>query len=104
MIRKAFVMSVYPEKRAEYIHRHNPIWPELEAVLREHCVSNYSIFHHPDTHQLFAYAEIQSEEQWQRIADTKVCQEWWAAMQDCMPTDADNSPKSELLSEVFHLD
>ena len=33
MIRKAFVMQVNAGSEAEYIRRHNPIWPELEAVL-----------------------------------------------------------------------
>ncbi len=103
MIRKAFVMSVRPEKRAEYIQRHNPIWPELEATLKAHGVSNYSIFLHPTTHQLFAYVELASETQWNQIAETQVCQDWWQAMKDCMPTNADNSPEALPLEEVFHL-
>ena len=36
MIRKAFVMSVHAGKEEAYEQRHSPIWPELEAVLREH--------------------------------------------------------------------
>ena len=44
MIRKAFVMSVNPDRHEEYEQRHSPIWPELEAVLKAHGVSNYSIF------------------------------------------------------------
>jgi L-rhamnose mutarotase len=34
---------------------------------------NYSIFLHPDTGQLFAYAEIEDELRWQAIAETGVC-------------------------------
>ena len=51
-IRKAFVMSVNPSAEHEYEKRHNPIWPELEKVLKDHGVSNYSIFLHPETRQL----------------------------------------------------
>ena len=40
MIRKAFVMSVHPGLEAEYRRRHAPIWPELEAVLKNHGVHN----------------------------------------------------------------
>ena len=69
MIRKAFVMSVNPDKHKEYEDRHTPIWPELEAVLKAHGVSNYSIFLHAETNQLFAYAEIENEEKWASIAD-----------------------------------
>jgi hypothetical protein len=61
-IRKAFIMSVNAGAEAEYEKRHNPIWPELEKVLKDHGVSNYSIFLHAETHQLFGYAEIESEE------------------------------------------
>ncbi len=64
--------------------RHNPIWPELEKVLKDHGVSNYSIFLHPETRQLFGYAEIESEEQWASIASTEVCQRWWKHMSDIM--------------------
>ena len=44
MIRKGFKIKVYREKVAEYIKRHNPIWEELELVLKDHGVQNYSIF------------------------------------------------------------
>ncbi len=35
---QAFVMSVDKGKEVEYERRHRPIWPELEAVLKEHGV------------------------------------------------------------------
>lgn len=104
MIRKAFVMQVNPGQHDEYGHRHNPIWPELEATLKSHGVHNYSIFLHPNTYQLFAYVEIEDEAHWQSIAETDVCRKWWKHMQDLMPTNPDNSPTSLDLQEVFHLD
>ncbi len=104
MIRKAFAMSVHPGCEAEYERRHNPIWPELEAALKQHGVHNYSIFLLPGTRQLFAYAEIESEAQWAAIADTPVCKKWWAHMRDLMPSNPDNSPVAEELREVFHID
>jgi L-rhamnose mutarotase len=104
MIRKAFVMKVNPDQHAEYERRHNPIWPELAAVLKRHGVHSYSIFLHPATHQLFGYAEIESEEQWRAIACTAVCRRWWAYMRDIMPSNPDNSPVSEDLKCVLHLD
>ncbi len=103
MIRKAFVMSVNPDKHAEYEDRHNPIWPELAQVLKAHGVHNYSIFLHAETNQLFGYVEIESEAQWDAIASTEVCQRWWAYMADVMPTHSDNSPISSELKSVFHL-
>lgn len=40
MIRKSFLMSVKPGFELEYEKRHNPIWPELEAVLKEYLAGN----------------------------------------------------------------
>lgn len=103
MIRKAFVMSMNPGQEEEYERRHRPIWPELEATLKQHGVHNYSIFLHPETHQLFAYAEIEEEERWNAIAQTDICKKWWAHMKDVMPSNPDNSPIALDLQEVFHL-
>ncbi|MCH2614584.1 MAG: L-rhamnose mutarotase [Opitutales bacterium] len=104
MIRKAFVMQLHPGQESDYQNRHNPIWPELEETLKSQGVSNYSIFFHKETLQLFAYAEIEDEARWQAIAQTEVCQRWWAYMGDIMDTNPDNSPVSTKLNEVFHLD
>jgi L-rhamnose mutarotase len=102
-IRKAFVMSVHQGCEPEYETRHNPIWPELEIILRKHGVSNYSIFLHPETRQLFGYVEIESEERWTAIADSEICRKWWLYMADIMPVNTDNSPVYLPLKEVFHL-
>lgn len=104
MIRKAFVMSIREGLEAEYEKRHNPIWKDLELVLKEHGVSSYSIFLHPETRQLFAYAEIEDEERWQAIARTEVCRRWWKHMEDIMPSNPDNSPVARDLREMFHLE
>ena len=102
-IRKAFLMSVNAGAEEEYIKRHNPIWPDLEQALKDHGVSNYSIFFEAETHQLFAYVEIESEDQWVAIASTEVCQKWWQNMAKVMPSHTDCSPLSTPLREVFHL-
>lgn len=103
MIRKAFVMSVFPGKEEEYEKRHSPIWPELETVLRQHGVRTYSIFLHPETNQLFGLAEVESEERWSEIASTPICRKWWSYMKDLMPTQVDDSPQSIPLREVFRI-
>jgi L-rhamnose mutarotase len=104
MIRKAFRMSVHRGEEGEYERRHNPIWPELEATLVAHGVQRYSIFLDPSTNDLFAYAEIESEERWNAIASTAVCQRWWRHMTDLMPSNEDHRPASRDLREVFHID
>src|SRR6266545_338 len=103
MIRKGFRMFVDPGHEDEYERRHTPIWQELEAALIEHGVISYSIFIDPGTRDLFGYAEIESEERWQAIASTPVCRRWWHYMREIMPTNADDSPVSRSLREVFHI-
>lgn len=103
MIRKAYVMSVNPGCEAEYERRHNPIWPELEATLKAHGVRRFTISLHAETRQLFAFAEIESEERWAAIAQTEVCRRWWKEMSGIMPSNADHSPVEIPLREVFHL-
>jgi len=96
-------MSVNPGQEAEYERRHRPIWKELEDTLIAHGVVTYSIFIDDATQDLFAYAEIESEERWAAIATTDVCRRWWAHMREIMPSNPDNSPVSRPLPEVFHL-
>jgi len=104
MIRKAFVMSVNAGLEEEYEKRHRPIWPELEQTLKDHGVSNYSIFLNEETRQLFGYVEIEDEVRWAAIAETPICKKWWTHMKDIMPSNPDHSPKSTELRNVFHMD
>lgn len=104
MIRKAFMMEIYPGQQEEYKKRHNPIWLELQDILKTQGVSNYSIFLNPATNQLFAYVELESEEKWKKIADTAVNKKWWKYMKEIMPSNPNNSPISVELEEVFHID
>jgi L-rhamnose mutarotase len=53
---------------------------------------------------LFAYAEIESDERWAAIAGTDVCRRWWRSMREMMPSNPDGSPQSSDLRELFHLD
>ena len=103
MIRKAFRMAVHSGAVDEYERRHNPIWTELEAALVAHGVRSYSIYLDPATNDLFAYAEIDSEERWAAIANTEVCRRWWTHMRELMPVNADDSPVTRELREVFHI-
>jgi L-rhamnose mutarotase len=104
VIRKAFVMSVNAGQEAEYEKRHRPIWPELEATLKNHGVVTYTIFLLPETRQLFGYVEFKDQAQWDDVAKTAICQKWWAHMKEVMPSNPDNSPVSTELHEVFHIE
>ncbi len=103
-MRIAFRMKVHPGQEAEYIARHNPIWPELEQTLLAHGLESYSIFLDRATGDLFAFAQIEDPARWQAIAQTDVCRRWWSHMAPLMPTNEDDSPVCGDLEEVFHLE
>ncbi|MFS0635384.1 L-rhamnose mutarotase [Mesobacillus foraminis] len=104
MVRKAFFMSVYPDRHEEYELRHKEIWPGLVAELRRHGASNYSIFLDKETIKLFGYVEIEDEKKWLKMALTEINQKWWVFMEPIMQTHPNNSPVSMDLKEVFHMD
>jgi L-rhamnose mutarotase len=51
----AWVLGVRPGYEDEYKKRHDDIWPEMEAALKEAGITSYSIFRHGLT--LFGYFE-----------------------------------------------
>ena len=104
MIRKGFIMKVYPDKHAEYEKRHHEIWPEMVDELHRHGASNYSIFLDKETSTLFGYVEIEDEDKWSKMASTDINQKWWKYMEPVMETNPDNSPVTIDLKEVFHMD
>lgn len=104
MPRLAFRMKVHSGQEAEYIRRHNPIWPELEETLLAHGVTTYSIYLDRQSGELFAYAEVDDLARWQAIADTPICRQWWDYMSPLMPTHDDNRPVAGDLEEVFHME
>ena len=97
-------MRVNAGQEAEYARRHQPIWRELEEVLSAHGAHRYSIFLDDADGSLFGYVEVEDEARWASIARTEVCGRWWAHMRDIMPVNADDSPRSVDLREVFHLE
>ena len=104
MIRKASIMYVHNDCFDDYKRRHDELWPEMAAELKKHGAHNYSIFLDEATGQLFAYVEIEDEARWAAMAQTDICQKWWAYMKDIMKTNDDNSPVSVPLRSVFFME
>src|SRR6218665_3162337 len=104
MKRQAFKMYLKPGLEAEYEKRHNAIWPELKALLKETGVADYSIFWDKETNVLFAYQTVDGDSSSQDLGDNPIVQKWWAYMADIMDTNADHSPVTIPLTEVFHMD
>jgi len=103
MKREAFKMYLKPGFEAEYEKRHNAIWPELQALLKEAGVSDYSIFWDKETNVLFAFQLVSGDGGSQDLGSNPIVQKWWAYMADIMETNPDNSPVSIPLQEVFYM-
>ena len=104
MIRKAFIMQVFPEHAEEYEKRHNPIWQELSDLFAKQGVHNYSIHLDEVTYTLFGYVEIEDEERWAEIARSEIIRRWWKANESLQKYNDDGTPWSRNLREVFHID
>lgn len=103
MSRIAFKMKLHPGQAAEYQRRHDNLWPELAALLRETGIRNYAIFLDAETLALFGVLEIDDALRLEDLPKHPVMQRWWAYMGDIMETNADRSPVSVPLKEVFYL-
>ena len=100
----AFKMKLKPGFKEEYKKRHDEIWPELKALLKENGISDYTIFLDEETNILFAVQQQDGNKSSQDLGQTEIVQKWWAYMADIMESNPDNSPVNKPLTEVFHMD
>ena len=100
----AFRMKLNPGMEAEYKRRHDEIWPEMLAMLKEAGVSDYSIFLDRETDTLFAVLWRRDDHTMDALADNPVEQRWNAYMADIMVTNPDKSAVIADLVQVFHMD
>ncbi|SEA46520.1 L-rhamnose mutarotase [Pedobacter hartonius] len=102
-MKAAFKMKLKPGFAAEYQKRHDEIWPEISALLKENGISDYTIFLDEETNILFAVQQV-SRQGSQELGQKEIIQKWWAYMADIMETNPDHSPVAVSLKRVFHLD
>lgn len=101
--RVGFKMKLFKGHAEEYQRRHDHLWPELKMLLTENGIQEYSIFLDEATHELFAYLTIDDAQRIDQLPDHPVMQKWWDYMKDIMETNADHSPVSTPLKEVFYM-
>lgn len=99
----AFKMKLNPGMEAEYRKRHDEIWPELSALLREAGVRDYSIHLDRETNTLFGVLSRPVDHSMASLPEHPVMKRWWAHMADIMEANPDNSPVQSDLVTVFHL-
>ena len=103
MQRVAFKMKLFPGQEAEYKRRHDALWPELQQLLKEAHIEEYSIFLDEKTLDLFGVMKVEDAKALDSLPNHPVMKKWWAYMKDIMESNPDNSPLSFPLHEVFRL-
>jgi L-rhamnose mutarotase len=102
--RHVFRMKLFPGMKAEYIKRHDEIWPELVDLLHKAGVSDYDIWLDEETSQLIGILTRTDEHTMDALPLDPIMQRWWAHMRDIMDSNPDNSPVAAPLTRVFHMD
>jgi L-rhamnose mutarotase len=101
--RIAFRMNLHPGQAAEYEKRHDEIFPELVALLKDSGISDYSIWLDPECNHLFGILTRADDHRLATLPDHEVMKRWWAFMRDIMDSQPDNSPVQVPLKQVFYL-
>ena len=101
--RFVFRMRLNEGQEEEYKRRHDAIWPELAALLKEAGVSDYSIHLDTETNLLIGVLIRSEDHGMDALPAHPVMQKWWAHMADIMETQADNSPVAFPLPRLFHM-
>lgn len=96
-------MKLFPGFEQEYKKRHDEIWPELVALLKDVGISDYSIFLDEETNSLFGVLTINDRLLLDSLPQQALMQQWWAYMADIMETNPDHSPVNAPLKELFYL-
>lgn len=100
----AFRMILNPGQADEYRRRHDAIWPELAALLKDAGVTDYSIWLDEETSHLFAVLKRPADHSMDRLPREAVVRRWWDHMADIMAVEPDNTPVQVPLIRMFHLD
>lgn len=96
-------MLLHPGQKAEYIRRHDEIWPELVTLLKDASVSDYSIYLDEESNILFGVLWRPADHAMDDLPNHPVMQKWWAYMADIMVTHPNNEPVATPLTQVFYL-
>ena len=103
MQKLAFKMRLHQGCEDEYRRRHDEIWPELVALLKDAGISDYSIHLDRETNILFGVLWRSDDHQMDDLPAHDVMKKWWAHMADIMVSHSDNEPVVTDLATVFHM-
>jgi L-rhamnose mutarotase len=96
-------MNLNPGQAEAYRKRHDDIFPELVAALKDAGVSDYTIWLDPESNALFGTLVRADGHSMDDLPRLDVMKRWWAHMADVMQTHPDNVPVQVQLIPMFEL-
>ena len=101
------VIMIKPEKLEEYKKLHASPWPEINNMIRECNIRNYSIYYKDE--YLFSYFEYVGDDfkaDMAKMAADSLTREWWKLTDPCqVPLDTrEEGEWWASMEEVYHLD
>ncbi len=103
MQKYAFKMRLNAGMEAEYLRRHDQIWPELVDLLHQAGIRDYSIYLDPETLILFGVLWRTDDHKMDDLPHSPIMAKWWAYMADIMQSHPSNEPVATPLVPMFHL-
>jgi L-rhamnose mutarotase len=103
MQKYAFKMRLNAGMEAEYLRRHDQIWPELVGLLHAAGISDYSIYLDPETLILFGVLWRSDDHTMDDLPQSPIMVKWWAHMADIMQSHPSNEPVATPLVPMFHM-
>ena len=103
MERVTWKAIIKPGMKAEYVKRHDEIWPEMTNLLNEAGIHNYTIW--CTGNELFGYYEAEhgAEFAGKVQAESPVVAKWKVHMQDLMEMITDpETGRPQSLEQVFY--
>jgi L-rhamnose mutarotase len=101
--RIAFRMNLNPGQAEAYRKRHDDIFPDLVAALKDAGISDYTIWLDPESNALFGTLVRADGHRMDDLPRLDVMKRWWAHMADVMQTHPDNVPVQVQLIPMFEL-
>jgi L-rhamnose mutarotase len=101
------VIGLHPEHLETYKHLHANAWPEINRMIKECNIRNYSIYHNDGL--LFSYFEYTGENfeaDMAKMAADEMTQKWWDLCKPCQrPLDTrEEGEWWSNMEEFYHLD
>jgi len=105
MPRFAFKLRIKPHAGEEYDKAHSRVWPELLQRIKQHGISDYSIFRRGQDLVLVFRAE-EFEKCWGAVQQDPLHQKWVKEMEKYFEPVPDLQPgeKLAMMKEIFYLE